>query len=61
LEKNKQKFLDSHKNMPDFVIIGAMKYGTTTLYQNLVKHPSIVSAKKKELHFFDVRRNLEKV
>ena len=30
-----------------------MKCGTTTLYKNLVKHSSIVSAKRKELHFFD--------
>jgi hypothetical protein len=39
--------------MPDFVIIGAMKCGTTTLYKNLVKHPDIISAQRKELHFFD--------
>jgi len=60
LEKNKQQLPDSHKNMPDFVIIGAMKCGTTTLYQNLVKHPSIVSAKTKELHFFDVEKEFRK-
>ncbi|MBS4203244.1 sulfotransferase domain-containing protein [Lederbergia citrea] len=51
--KKKEQFLASHERMPDFLIIGAMKCGTTTLYKNLVKHSSIVSAKRKELHFFD--------
>ena len=49
----KKQSLVSHERMPDFLIIGAMKCGTTTLYKNLVKHSSIVSAKSKELHFFD--------
>ncbi|WP_307411852.1 sulfotransferase domain-containing protein [Neobacillus ginsengisoli] len=48
-----KKSLASHERMPDFLIIGAMKCGTTTLYKNLVKHSSIVSARRKELHFFD--------
>ena len=40
-------------NLPDFLIIGAMKSGTSSLYRNLVNHPQIVSATKKEVHFFD--------
>jgi hypothetical protein len=39
--------------MPDFFIIGAQKGGTTSLYYYLVKHPSIASAWRKELSFFD--------
>jgi len=40
-------------NLPDFLIIGAMKSGTSSLYRNIVNHPQIVSATKKEVHFFD--------
>ncbi len=39
---------------PDFIIIGVQKGGTTSLYSNLVKHPSIVPSFKKEVHFFDL-------
>lgn len=39
--------------LPDFIIIGAQKAGTTTLYDNLVKHPSIQGCDIKEVHFFD--------
>lgn len=43
--------------MPDFIIIGAQKCGTTSLYNYLVKHPNIHSAATKELHFFDHKFN----
>lgn len=39
--------------MPDFIIIGAQRCGTTSLYRNLVKHPCVVSAFRKEVHFLD--------
>jgi hypothetical protein len=39
--------------LPDFLILGAQKAGTTTLYDNLVKHPRVVPADIKEVHFFD--------
>jgi hypothetical protein len=39
--------------LPDFVIIGAQKSGTTSLYSYLTAHPSIVAADQKEVHFFD--------
>lgn len=40
--------------MPDFIIIGAQRCGTTALYDYLIKHPCVVSASKKEIHFFDI-------
>jgi len=43
--------------LPDFIIIGAQKCGTTSLYRNLVKHPSIIPAFIKEVHFFNNQRN----
>ncbi len=39
--------------MPDFVIIGAQKCGTTFLYHLLGQHPHVEPATKKEIHFFD--------
>ncbi len=38
---------------PDFIIIGAQKCGTSTLFRNLRKHPETYLHRKKELHFFD--------
>ena len=38
---------------PDFICIGAPKSGTTWLYQNLNRHPSIWLPPVKELHYFD--------
>lgn len=43
---------------PDFMIIGVTKCGTTFLYNNIVQHPKILGAFKKELHFFDSKYHL---
>jgi hypothetical protein len=40
--------------LPDFVIIGGQKCGTTSLYHLLSQHPHVEPAAKKELHFFDL-------
>ncbi|MCF6185590.1 MAG: sulfotransferase domain-containing protein, partial [Bacteroidales bacterium] len=37
---------------PDFLIIGAMKSGTTSLHDYLGKHPDIYTSDPKEIHFF---------
>jgi Sulfotransferase domain len=39
---------------PDFVILGAQRGGTTSLYSWLAQHPQVDPARKKELHYFDV-------
>src|SRR5918998_689179 len=39
--------------LPHFVIIGASRSGTTSLYHLLTRHPLIEPAESKELHFFD--------
>ncbi|MFX0017191.1 MAG: sulfotransferase domain-containing protein [Promethearchaeota archaeon] len=41
------------RTQPDFIIIGACKAGTTSLYKYLTKHPSIFPAFDKEPQFFD--------
>ncbi|MGH9276270.1 MAG: sulfotransferase domain-containing protein [Acidimicrobiales bacterium] len=40
--------------LPDFVIIGAQRGGTTSLYNYLADHPSVGRAFTKELRYFDV-------
>jgi hypothetical protein len=42
--------------LPDFLIIGAEKAGTTFLYWALCQHPNVEPASEKELHFFDTRK-----
>jgi hypothetical protein len=39
--------------LPDFVVIGAQKCGTSTFYYLLVQHPHIDMPITKELHYFD--------
>jgi hypothetical protein len=43
--------------LPDFLIIGAQKCGTTTLYDTLVRHPAVARAEDKEVHYFDRHYN----
>lgn len=43
--------------LPHFIIIGAMKSGTTTLYRNLGLHPDIDMSRDKETDFFVAEKN----
>lgn len=38
--------------LPDFLIIGAARCGTTSLYEYMIKHPNIEPCKVKETYFF---------
>lgn len=40
--------------MPDYLIIGAARSGTSSLYAYLTQHPCIAPAFNKEVHFFDL-------
>lgn len=42
---------------PSFIILGAQKGGTTSLYEYMVQHPLIVRAKRRETHCLDWRWN----
>lgn len=44
--------------LPDFLIIGSMKCGTTSLYSYLMEHPGATPAFAKEIHFFNRRFHL---
>ncbi|MBP1819463.1 sulfotransferase domain-containing protein [Mycobacterium sp. OAE908] len=39
---------------PAFLILGAQKSGTTSLYRYLTAHPSVKPALRKEIHYFDL-------
>jgi hypothetical protein len=41
------------RQLPDFIIIGTQRGGTTSLYRYLTAHPDVGSALRKEVHFFD--------
>ncbi|MDQ6660637.1 MAG: sulfotransferase domain-containing protein [Chloroflexota bacterium] len=43
--------------LPDFLIIGTQRGGTTSLFHYLQGHPSIKPAVNKDLHFFDRKYN----
>jgi hypothetical protein len=40
---------------PDFLIIGAQKSGTSSLFHLLSQHPDLLLPKGKEVHFFDLK------
>jgi Aspartyl/Asparaginyl beta-hydroxylase len=42
---------------PSFLILGAQKAGTTSLYEYMIQHPLIVAAKRRETHCLDWRWN----
>ena len=39
--------------LPNFLIAGAMRAGTTSLARQLEEHPDVFMARRKEVHFFD--------
>ena len=56
LTRENPAYLKKHGNRgsargPDFMIIGAMKGGTSSLYDTMVQHPKIVPPISKELYF----------
>jgi hypothetical protein len=48
----------AHKVLPDVVIIGAAKSGSTTIYDYLNAHPQVLRSYRKEHHYFDRQRNV---
>ena len=42
-----------NRNLPDFIIIGAQKSGTSSLYYYLSQHPHLMPSHRKAVHFFD--------
>ncbi len=54
----------SHKTTtrtnPNFIIIGTVKGGTTSLYSYLTKHPLILPAIRKEIYFWNDKRSFDR-
>lgn len=48
-----RKLSSSLRTLPDFIIIGAPKCGTSSLYYYLSQHPQIKPCIKKEINFFN--------
>lgn len=44
----------SLRPLPDFLVIGAQKAGTTSLYDVLTGHPDVLPARTKEVQFFSL-------
>ena len=54
--QDKFRIITSHlRDLPDFVIIGAQKSGTTSLYNFIIRHPTIAPASRKELDYFSMQ------
>jgi len=53
LEFRFRKMTASMRMLPDFLIIGAQKCGTTSLYSHLVQHPCVGTAFEKEVRYFN--------
>jgi hypothetical protein len=45
--------------LPDFVVIGAMRCGTSQFYNFLTQHPNVEPPAKKEVHYFDRPKHLD--
>ena len=39
---------------PDFLVIGAAKAGTSSLYYYLIEHPNVAPARREEVHYYDL-------
>jgi len=44
----------SRRALPDFVIVGGQRCGTTSLFESLAKHRVIDASLNKEVHYFDL-------
>ncbi len=49
------RFFGKQGSLPDFMIIGAPKCGTTSLFEYLCGHPNVARPRRKEIHYFDER------
>ena len=48
---------DHQRPTPTFIILGAQKGGTTSLYEYMVQHPWVIRARRRETHCLDWRWN----
>jgi len=53
----RHKLTGSIRVLPDFLIIGVPRAGTSSLYNYLIQHPNIVPALWKEVNYFNLNYN----
>lgn len=44
-----------YRSLPDFLVIGAQRCGTSSLYKYLGRHPRVIPSLRKEIEFFSTR------
>jgi hypothetical protein len=54
LARGYRRATSSLRGLPNFILIGAPRCGTTSLYEHLSMHADVIPAFRKEIHFFDV-------
>jgi Sulfotransferase domain len=52
LIKGYRELTAGFRTLPDFLVIGSRKCGTTSLYQYLTEHPCVLPAMSKEIFYF---------
>lgn len=52
VERTRSRWTHRHHALPDFLVLGAQKAGTTSLFIHLLKSPKVLGPTAKELHFF---------
>ena len=53
IKRNTAGITGPFRVLPDFIIIGESKCGTTSLYNYMSQHPAIKPALTKEINFFN--------
>ena len=53
IKRNTAGITGPFRVLPDFIIIGSMKCGTTSLYYDICEHPCASAAARDEIGFFD--------
>ena len=51
-----RKLTSGSRVLPDFLVAGTQKGGTTSLYNYLLQHPDVLPARQKEIHYFNTHR-----
>jgi hypothetical protein len=53
LSKGYRRLTSRDRVLPDFIIIGVQKGGTSSMFKYLTRHPNVLPGYKKEVKFFD--------
>lgn len=53
LNQSARRLTASSRALPNFIMAGAQKSGSSSLYSYLTQHPQVLRAAHKEIHYFD--------